>query len=166
MLVTIICDASFCQDTHAAGYGFWIVSDRGRLGGGDVFLTNPPDIATAELWAIVNSVAFAFSRHIAEFGDHIRVQTDCMAVIHLLTEIRAPKHTQEAQAVDTLRLNLRRHAATFTVVHVKGHTRKEEARFVTNRIADKRAKMHMRHRRKDIAAQQCVDTLTNRGILP
>ena len=34
MLVTLMTDASHCQQTGAAGFGFWCVSNRGKLAGG------------------------------------------------------------------------------------------------------------------------------------
>ena len=148
MRVTIIADASHCTETKAAGYGFWAVSERGRHAGGGP-MKDPVDTSSAaELLAIVNGFFFAKLRGIITAGDHVLLQTDCQRAIDVF-EGRIQTMTRDERAGRKRFYELKReYACTVSFRHVKGHTDRTEARYVTNNLCDKRAKEGMRLARK------------------
>lgn len=144
MRVTIIADASHCTETKAAGYGFWAVSERGKHGGGGS-MSKPVDTSSAaELMAIVNGLFFGKMRGIVDAGDHVLLQTDCQRAIDIL-EGRISTMSKDERAGRKRFYELKReYACTVSFRHVKGHTNRTEARYVTNNLCDKRAKDGMR----------------------
>lgn len=154
-LVTIISDASYCPRTHAAGYGFWAVSHRGRHAGGGSFKSGLDGASTAETMAIVNALHVTLSLGIAEKGDKVLIQTDCLFAIHLLTGVikkaerrhpdswRAFQRFIELRAVHELAVDFR---------HVRGHTKVDDQRSKAQRHSDKRARDGMKKARARAAA--------------
>lgn len=141
---TILADASFCPDTKAAGWGYWIASDRGKRGGGGVIKGMRSDYTSkhAEMMALVNALAVARKAGLVEDGDEILFQTDCVEAILCFRSGR-PKHITDKMAELTINLNV-------TYKHVKGHTNREthkQARYGANRMCDYRAGLYMRQER-------------------
>lgn len=158
MNVTIIADASHCPETKVAGYGFWIASGRGKFGGGGAMRSKVDNSTIAEMQAVVNSLWIALDKGFAQEGDEILIQTDCLAAIQAFGSQRylsadEQKVTRALRGLaDNFKLKLK-------LKHVKGHTTRAEARFVTNNCCDKRAKAAMRKARTQHNINQCKEIL-------
>ncbi len=150
MRVTVIADASHCQVTGAAGYGYWAISERGKRGGGGP-IQNPIDTSgAAEMCALVNGLFFACMSGVAQRDDHVLLQTDCTGAIQALESKRTELSKDERAARKRFYELKKEFGVTVSFRHVKGHTRHVEARYVTNRLCDQRAKTGMRLARKRI----------------
>jgi ribonuclease HI len=150
MRVTIIADASHCPDTLAAGYGYWAISERGSRGGGGPLAKPIDKSSAAEMAALVNALYVALEVGIALPGDHVLLQTDCMGAIQALESKRTGLSSDERSAKGKF-YELKKSAdVTVSFRHVKGHTTVKDARSVTNRLCDERAKAGMRLARKRI----------------
>lgn len=100
--------------------------------------------SAAELLAMVNGLFFAKMKGIVEAGDHVLLQTDCQRAIDVL-ESRISTLTKDERAGKKRFYELKREfGCSVSFRHVKGHTRRTEARYVTNNLCDKRAKDGMR----------------------
>ena len=160
MHVTILSDASYCPKYKVAGYGFWIACSRGKLGGGGQILEDVEDTNAAEMMAICNAVWHGVTDQLIERGDKLLIQTDSLAAIDRLRGQRVVTVTDQQKrivayyekAVCRLELNVQ-------LRHVKGHTIHQEARFVANRMCDKRAKEEMRAARKTKMAQPHIQAI-------
>lgn len=97
--------------------------------------------------AVCNALFIAVKDGLLQEGDHALVQTDCVAAITAFEGSRLVTNPDEFEAVRYF--NDFRQGKKFTVSfrHVKGHTTRPEARFVTNNLCDKRAKEGMRKAR-------------------
>lgn len=140
MFVTIIADASYCPELKVAGYGFWAVSDRGRLKGGGAVSTSVETNITAEAFAMCNALHEALLGGIVKSGDSVLIQSDCIGAIQCLNAERTRLNNQERCALDykeNLELSF---GLKITFKHVKGHTNRKEARFKSNNICDFHAK--------------------------
>lgn len=147
MNITVLADASFCPDHKVGGYGFWIASARGKVGGGAPFRGRISTNICAEMMAVCNAVHKGAQLKLIQHGDILLVQTDCMAAIDAFTGIRNNLCEQEIEAKRYMislidRLKLRVHYK-----HVKGHTGRRESRFVSNEICDSIARTHMQEAR-------------------
>ena len=74
-------DASHCQQTGAAGFGFWCVSDRGKLAGGKPLNGKIKDSYEAEAKGVANSIVIGFRSGIIQQGDTVIIQLDNIAVV-------------------------------------------------------------------------------------
>lgn len=162
MQITIICDASWDPFTHAAGYGFWIASARGKLGGGGAFNNSVDDATIAELCAIGNSLAVGVKDGLIQTGDRVLVQSDCVAALNLLAGRRSPRAGQERNAADIIESRIQQYYLLMQYRHIKGHTLRDDRRSVANRLCDERAKTEMRKQR---AFRQCRDNLQERNLV-
>ena len=81
MLVTLMTDASHCQQTGAAGFGFWCVSNRGKLAGGKPLNGKIKDSYEAEAKGVANSLVIGFRSGIIQQGDTVIIQLDNIAVV-------------------------------------------------------------------------------------
>lgn len=139
---TILTDASFCPRTGAAGFGYWIASDRGKKGGGGPILHPCENSGDAEAMAIVNTLFIARKHGLVEHGDEVLIQSDSTEAIAGLKKARWPKIHKEFVTL-CLTLDVR-------FKHVKGHTNREthkQARYGANRACDQRARLYMRQER-------------------
>lgn len=145
MNVTILSDASYCPEYKVAGYGFWIACGRGKLGGGGQITEEVEDTNAAEMMAICNSICYGVDRRLIEPGDRLLVQTDSLAAIDRLQGKRVVTLTPQQERIIAYYQKVVR-GLDLTVVfrHIKGHTGLPEARYVANRMCDKRARDHMR----------------------
>lgn len=144
MRVTIIADASFCPQTGAAGYGWWTACERGKQGGGGAIKDKVCSSSAAEMIALVNALDLSLRFNLVQGGDHILFQTDCMAAIDAYKGKRMELNKSERAAKKLFYDMKRQHDLTYSFRHVKGHTNRTEARFVTNNLCDMRAKAGMR----------------------
>ena len=150
MRVTVIADASHCPNTGAAGYGYWAVSERAKYGGGGEMRDPVDSSSAAEMMALANGLFYALRHLIAQPGDHVLLQTDCQAAIDAFESKRTSLTKHEWVAKKELFNLKKKHKITVSFGHVKGHTDRTEARYVTNVLCDKRAKTGMRTARKRI----------------
>lgn len=159
MRATIIADASHCPETKAAGYGFWIASDRGELGGGGEMKRIVESNITAEMQAVANALHIAIQRKLVQHRDQVLIQTDCVAAIEAFTGKRVTLQDHEQDVVKYFKKLRKALSLSIEFRHVKGHTGKKEARFVTNHLCDKRAKEAMRNLRLRINSGifECLD---------
>lgn len=147
MLVTIIADASFCQDTHTAGYGFWVASERGKLQGGGPMKKPVLNSTLAEAKAVCIALDAAVRAGLVVEGDEVLLQTDCVPAIDLLQQVGGPRGL-EAKEVQDFFLNLQARVGIRTrLKHVRGHTKKKDARSVCNAHCDRRAKAGLQQAR-------------------
>lgn len=146
MNVTIICDGSYCPDEKVAGYGFWIASSRGKLGGGGVCAPGHvvSNNTVAEMMAMCNSVWKALESGLLRHSDEVLLQTDCIAAIRAFQQLRYNLIEQELNAVKYMQRIEKEWGISFKYRHVKGHSQVEDARSITNRVCDKTAKEYMR----------------------
>lgn len=147
MLVTIMTDASWCPDTHAGGYGFWIACERGKLPGGGPFRVAVRSAGHAEMMAICNAIYDARKQGLVHVGDTLLVQTDCRQAMDVLEQ---RVHVGFKDIIDYF--NSIRHGLTVHFRHVKGHTSNSDSRSVANKMCDKRAKEGMRIARAAVNA--------------
>ncbi|MFA7523078.1 MAG: RNase H family protein [Halothiobacillaceae bacterium] len=147
MRVTIIADASFCPNTNVAGYGYWIATERGKQGGGGEMKGRVEGNIAAEMQAVANALHIALRLTLVQQKDEVLIQTDCMAAIDAFEGKRRNLPAQEWEAVCVLRRLRSDNDLQLVFRHVKGHTGKKEARFVTNKLCDRRAKEAMRRAR-------------------
>ena len=150
MRVTVLADASWCPSTGAAGYGYWIASDRGSRGGGNV-LSRATTNNDAEMMAVVNTLHIALTAGLIESGDVVLVQTDSSHAISRFTRAGANATSVEREVIAALRWIVREHKLTISYKHVKGHTNRNThtaARFGANRMCDLRARRYMNEARR------------------
>lgn len=144
MKVTIIADASHCSQTGAAGYGWWTACERGKRGGGGEIKDKVDSSGAAEMIAIVNALHISIKGELVQDGDHVLLQTDCQGAIDAFNSSRS-RLTKDERAAKTAFFELKKKLGfSFSFRHVKGHTTRPEARYVTNNLCDKRAKDGMR----------------------
>lgn len=149
MFVTIIADASFCPDLKVAGYGFWAISNRGKLRGGGAIKTDVLTNVTAECFAVCNALHEAILAGVVIEGDTVLLQTDCVGAIDALNHKRNTLNEQERSALiykdkiaQSFKLKIR-------FKHVKGHSKNQAARFKSNNICDFHAKQGLRIARQN-----------------
>lgn len=106
--------------------------------------------AAAEMFAVCNALFIAVRRGLVQERDHVLIQTDCMAAIHAYDGTRRVTNPDEVEAVNYFHQFRKEQSFTVSFRHVKGHTRRTEARYVTNNLCDKRAKDGMRQARKKL----------------
>lgn len=105
---------------------------------------------TAEMLAVCNSIHVALASGLVQPGDHLLVQTDCLAAIQAFENKREPKKPQEREALRFFRELRKEKDLGVSFRHVKGHTTRTEARYVTNNLCDQRAKEGMRRARRTL----------------
>lgn len=149
---TIIADASFCPDTRAAGFSYWIASSNGKKRGSGAFKGRVHDSMAAETMALVNALHDAMTSGLVLKGDSILFQSDCVAALQCL-ETGTSAKKEIVLIISKFQHLVNKGAFVIKFKHVKGHTQNEGARFVVNRICDKFAKKHMQDARNSIRAQ-------------
>ncbi len=160
MNITILTDASYCPKYKVAGYGYWIACQRGKLGGSGKIVEDVEDTNAAEMMAICNSIWHGVSSGVIHKGDRILVQTDSLAAIDRLKAIRVVTITQQQERIVAYyQKAIHRLELEVTLRHVKAHTGQQEARFVANRMCDKRAKDAMREARRIKIAQPYIESI-------
>jgi ribonuclease HI len=100
--------------------------------------------------ACVNGLFFGLSAKLIENGDRILMQTDCQGAIDAFNHRRTRLLEHEKQAKHKLSKLIKDNNLTIKFKHVKGHTSRSEARYVTNNLCDMRAKKGMRQARAAI----------------
>lgn len=137
-----MCDASWSAADRSAGYGYWIASERGKLGGGGPIMAAPADNNIAEMMAVANSIHAGIRSGLIQSGDRVLVQTDSLNAIKFFRH--GPNDKQRGlQPFERLREIETRWSTVFGLKvmfrHVRGHSGRKEARFASNRHCDQRA---------------------------
>lgn len=150
MLVTLMTDASHCQKTGAAGFGFWCVSDRGKLMGGKPLAGKVLDAYSAEAKGVANSLFISFKSGIIQQGDKVIIQLDNMAVVAGING-KLRKIRKDIKEVLIFINNFKTENNIYIECrHVKGHSKNTDNRSTANKHCDKRAKEQMKLARKGI----------------
>lgn len=142
---TLVVDASWCPSSGAGGYGYWIASDRGKHGGGHPFREKVESSNLAEMQAVVDAIYLARKFELVLPGDEVLVQTDSKAAIQGLNGFRTVRGNELKTQKEYRKICI---SIAVELRHVKGHTRRTEARFVANNHCDRRAKLAMHVARK------------------
>lgn len=148
MWVTIMCDASYCHQTGAAGWGSYVVSDRGKIIGGGCFHKRPETPTQAETRAIVNAVWSAFFQGIAEVGDELLIQVDCIPAMHLLEVAIRDNVGPLSEEQKLFRCLILDNRVKVIFRHVRAHTGRKDRRSITNHMCDQRAREYMQKDRR------------------
>lgn len=154
MWVTIIADASFCPETKRAGYGYWIASQRGKIGGEGAMSGSVENNIAAEMIALLNGLRAAVSKELILAGDCVLLQTDCQPAIDAFLDKRQTISNQELQLVNGYTKFVKRLELKVRFKHVKGHSENTEAKFIVNNICDRNAKRNMRKARDAFRKQE------------
>ncbi len=146
MLISVFADASYDDATKTGGWGAWVKCARGKKEASGAFKVAVPSNLVAEMLAAANAIWLALK--LAETGDHLLVQSDCMAVIDLFNLAKPHGGKQELQrrikaVVETW---CKEAGVTFSFRHVKGHTSGATRHWVNN-FCDENARRHMRKAR-------------------
>lgn len=153
MNVTILSDASYCSKHKVAGYGFWIACHRGKLGGGGIIEEDVDDVNAAEMMAVANSIWHGLNASLICKGDNLLIQSDSLGAIDRLRGRNVTITQQQLRVIGYYEKVVSRLELTVRFKHVKAHTSREEARFVANRMCDKRAKENLRAARRNKTTQ-------------
>lgn len=146
MRVTIMTDASVCP-TGAAGYGFWIVSERGGTPGGGMFKTLIKDGYEGEFKAVVNAVSYGVNNKLILPKDEVLIQLDNKGVVDILKGKLKPREDLVV-AHSMLKKIISTHNIKVKARHVKGHTTVNDQRSKANRMCDMRARLAMKEARR------------------
>jgi ribonuclease HI len=148
MRVTLISDASYCNRYKVAGYGFWIASQRGKLGGSGQMTKDVENNNTAEMMAICNAIWQGLAKGVLARGDELLLQSDCLSAMDKMQGIQKAVTAQEKEVLAYFAKTLQENGLSAIFRHVRGHTQIKEARYAANRTCDKLAKAQMRLARK------------------
>lgn len=150
MLVTIMTDASVDSRLQVGGFGYWIASDRGKIGGGGGLKSPVKDSYAGELKAVVNSLHIAIEKQLVQERDTVLIQLDNLGVVTLLKERTEPPREDIAQALNHFISLVDRLELVIYTKHVKGHSDSTKgARFASNNHCDVRARDAMLKKRKN-----------------
>ena len=155
MQVTLMVDGSFCPETGAGGFGYWIASYRGKKpGAGPIkgVCINPTEV---EMKAVCNALVEAVNSGLVEPGDVVLVQTDSKNTIAAFEGRRIPGEQAERDAVSFLDGYKADKNLIILFRHVKGHSDAPGARFAANNHCDQRAKQAMRKVRHKLRSSAC-----------
>ncbi len=147
MLITIIADASFCPDTKVAGYAYWIICKRGKKGGDGTFKGPVESNIIAEMMALLNALQGGLTSKVVRHNDQVLLQTDCQPAIDTFKKRRRRPSTKEKELIHWLDECLRTNNIAVRFRHVKGHSGRDEGRYVANAICDRKARRNMRKAR-------------------
>lgn len=150
MLVTLMTDASHCQQTGAAGFGFWCVSNRGKLAGGKPLNGKIKDSYEAEAKGVANSLVIGFRSGIIQQGDTVIIQLDNIGVVFGINGKLKKKRKDVKEVLRFINNFKTQNNLSIECRHVKGHSKKTESRFSANKHCDRLAKQQMKMARLEI----------------
>ncbi|EMB5690451.1 RNase H family protein [Acinetobacter baumannii] len=151
MNVTLMTDASHCPETGAGGFGFWCVSDRGKLAGGKPLQGKIKDSYEAEMKAVANALNIGIRAGLISSGDKVLIQLDNTGVIQCIKKKCKPRNDVK-HVLDYIFEYARDFLIELECRHVKGHSKKTESRYSSNKHCDRIAKQNMRLARKELGA--------------
>lgn len=161
MKVTIIADASYCPEHKVAGYGYWIASNRGKKPGQGEFKNLISGNVAAEMMALCNALHDALIAELVQRGDEILFQSDCIPAMDAFQR-GVSTSEDETQAIAVMNKLLEQFDLIADWRHVKGHSGRKEARFVTDTACDQRARRAMRKARASKICKDLIEHINNR----
>ena len=150
--ITIICDASYCPTTGAAGYSAWLAGSHGRKAF-EGPLKQPRDNNVAETMAIANALWHGFDSGLIKSNTNILIQSDSETAIKVLTGVKAPSTQQYRDALAYVQGLVTRYALIVRYKHVPGHTKGADSRTRAQNHCDTAAKRQMLLQRAEILNQ-------------
>ena len=168
-MITLFCDASFCRQTGAAGWGAWAKGDGWPRGVefGDRFHMTVASAAEAEICAIANAISALRRQELIKNGERIMIQSDCERALHLIAtcvsgvtisdHINGHKLSSKSKPASISprergAISIIRKFPGLYVRHVYGHKAHDGSRLSINRLCDSIARGHMRRAREAINA--------------
>lgn len=143
---TILVDASWCEETKVAGYGYWIASDRGKVGGGDKLKGPVESCNLAEMQAICSTLFIVQQIQFVLPRERVLVRTDSEAAILAFKKKRnLSKNEQSTVEI----YDMLAHGIEISFRHIKGHTGSKEKASIGNQICDQTARKYMKLARKE-----------------
>lgn len=167
--VTIFCDGSY--DKGVGGWGCWIKKEGiEAISRGGPFTAGIGSAQDAEVRAMANSLWLAVKRGVAEPGDTVMIQTDCVAVLAALLKLvpgavysrhpdgnsvnvtpprRLQKTLKESEALAGAVRLIAKNRFKIILRHVKGHQAKTSSgRAWVNGLTDKLARQGLDEARR------------------
>jgi len=149
MKVTLITDASFCQETKTSGFGYWATSGRGLTQGGGSIDGPSNNPGHAELQAIFLGLLELKRQGGLRKRDQLLIHSDSEEAIYVLLNKNNKKASDENKYVaERIRLLLHNLQIKLRVRHIKGHNKGNTRRLRANLTCDYYAKKHMYEERK------------------
>ena len=153
MIVSLFTDASWCQYTHAAGWGTWCKSDRNTALGGGIIEEPCLSANHAEMYALRYGLRLAARNGVLAREDHILWRTDCQHVINLFCDDRFINNSLERKFVEELRADLAKWDNTLQTRWIKGHGKVHHPAEWVQDQSHKYAIRHMRREREKRQAE-------------
>lgn len=154
--ITLFADASFCQNTKAAGIAIW-ARDADKYCRRSKALTFAVDSASqAEGIALGTAILFVLREFSYQPGDRLSIQSDCLSALDLFAENpkrKKPLPGCEAALRSRVLQEVQRAGVTLCPKHVKGHEGTKDARSAVNTWCDEQARSRMREARRLLAQQ-------------
>lgn len=150
MIATLMTDASHCPNTGAGSFGFWCVSNRGRLAGGKPLAGEIKDSYEAEAKGVANSLVIGFRAGIIQEGDKVVIQLDNLAFVAGLNGKQRKPRSDIKSVIDFINNFCVEKNISIDCRHVKGHSKKNANRFKANNHCDKRAKEQLNIARNNL----------------
>lgn len=104
--------------------------------------------------ALVNGFWHGAQNQLIYPNDKVLFQTDCLYGLETFKGLQPPGNEDEQLALDKFWEYIRHYQIQPMYRHVKGHTTRDESRYVTNRICDQKAKKHMRKMRRRLQLKE------------
>lgn len=153
MLVSVIADASYCDEYKIAGLACWVKSNRTQKGVFRKGVRSDPRIVSstlAELGAVVMGVHVAVKTKVAHYGDTVLIQSDCTGVFPYIVypKTKLGSSQVEDEMIEVLMKYSTDYGLRYRYKHVKGHQNGSMGgRFAVNIRCDAEAYKAMKSRR-------------------
>lgn len=152
---TMICDASHCPETGAAGFAGWIAGTggSGAVDGGvkDVVKSSND----AEFIAVINCLHMGLQRGLIRDGYSVLIQCDNENVVNALTGRKNATTEVGIKAVRLFADYKHRFNLSFSIRWIKGHAQNDCNKNRAHNKCDETAKRHMKRRRSQLRANDC-----------
>ena len=151
MLITLMTDASVCPHTGAAGYGYWVVSERspGTHGQGGLILKGYKDSFSGELHGVYLSIKESIENGKILKDDYVLIQLDNAGVVNCINNVNKVRDSEQ-ELMRNFRNLLKSNSIKYKARHVKGHSKDLANRYRSNYMCDMRAGIEMRKIRDEI----------------
>lgn len=146
--ITINTDASFCPNTNAGGYAFYIVCDLFRIQHSGKFKDLPKSAEDAEMKCIGNALQALYSIKELPQCKYLILNSDCKTAMTKIDRYSnsVPKTIRRIRTKLVIRLG----RCKFEFRHVKAHNGTPDSRSWVNDWCDKNAKTQMREQRQKL----------------
>lgn len=152
--VTINTDASFCPNTKAGGYAFWIKSDYFKITGANFFKDLIIGSDDAELKCIANALHTLSKYNLtAKELEYLYINTDSTSAIGQIEKRSTELGRKIGEMIDEI-MTQSGTIIRYQLRHVKGHSRNTNSRSMVNKWCDKQAGIFMRIKRKELISKK------------